>query len=277
MFELYQLEQLVMIEKCGTFSEAARELYISQPALSRSMQKLEKELGFPLFEHGKNKVSLTATGVLAVSYARELIRRAGEMQTQLTQFYRTRNTIAIGSCAPAPLWDLVPMLSSRYPDMAISSEVCADGEILRSKLTDGIYRITATTFPIEDDGVVSLPFMEENLYLSVPHGHELTGCSELYLKDLKDMTIILHSRIGFWYDLCVREMVNPNFIMQDDFEQYLTLASSSSLPSFITDVTTERFRRDEDRHLIHILDPEANVTYYCSSLEENKEYLPVKN
>ena len=83
MLELYQLEQLVMIEKCGTFSEAARELYISQPALSRSMQRLEKELGFPLFEHGKNRVSLTPTGVLAVSYARELLKRAKEMQTQL--------------------------------------------------------------------------------------------------------------------------------------------------------------------------------------------------
>lgn len=276
MLELYQLEQLVMIEKCGTFSEAARELYISQPALSRSMQKLEKELGFPLFEHGKNRVSLTPTGVLAVSYARELLKRAKEMQTQLTQYYRTRNTIAIGSCAPAPLWDLVPMLSARYPDMAISSEVRADSELLREKLTEGIYRIIATTAPVNDEGVISTPFIEEKLYLSVPREHELAGCSELHLRDLKDLTIILHSRIGFWYDLCVREMINPNFIMQDDFDQYMTLASSSSLPSFITDITAKRFRSSEDRHLIHILDPEANVTFYCSCLEENREYLPAK-
>ena len=110
----------------------------------------------------------------------------------------------------------------------------------------------------------------------MPREHELAGCSELYLRDLKDFTIILHSRIGFWYDLCVREMINPNFIMQDDFDQYMTLASSSSLPSFITDITAKRFRSSEDRHLIHILDPEANVTFYCSSLEENREYLPAK-
>ena len=55
MFELNQLEQLVTIAKYGTLSEAAQKLYISQPALSRSMQKFEKEVGFPLFGHKKNR------------------------------------------------------------------------------------------------------------------------------------------------------------------------------------------------------------------------------
>ena len=274
MFELNQLEQLVAIAKCGTLSGAAQELYISQPALSRSIQKLEKELGFPLFEHKKNKVVMTPTGVLAVSYARELLKRAREMQAQLTLYYKTRNTISIGSCAPAPLWELVPMLSEKFPDMAISSEIQADSGVLLEKLKEEVYRIIVTTEAIEEDGIVCRPFMEENLYLSVPLGHELERFDELYLKDLKNLTIILHSRIGFWYDLCMREMENPNFIMQDDFNQFITLARASALPSFVTDVSNRRFRRMEDRHFIHILDPEDNVTYYCSSLEENSMYLP---
>lgn len=274
MFELYQLEQLVTIHKYGTFSGAAKELFISQPALSRSMQKLEKELGFPLFVHGKNKVTMTPTGELAVSYARELLRRAGEMQTQLSLYYKTRNTISIGSCAPAPLWDLVPMLSERYPDMAISSELHADTEYLTDHLKEGIYRMIATVAPVEEEDIVCVPFMKENLYLAVPEDHELSGCRELYLKDLKNLTIILHSRIGFWYDLCMREMVNPDFILQDDFDQFQILSRSTLLPYFVTDVSKKRFRHAEGRIMIRILDPEANVTYYCSCLKENEEYLP---
>ena len=70
-------------------------------------------------------------------------------------------------------------------------------------------------------------------------------------------------------------MVNPNFIMQEDFEQFLTLSASSTLPFFVTDVSEKRFNRTGgQRALVHILDPEANVTFYCSALEENKEYLP---
>lgn len=275
MLELYQLEQLMAIARCGTFSGAARELYISQPALSRSMQKLEKEMGFPLFEHGKNKVTLTPTGVLAVSYAREILKRIKEMQTQLSLYHKTRNTITIASCAPAPLWELVPLLSERYPDMAVASELNDSLENLTANLHDGVSRLIVTTEPLTEDGVCCVPFMEEHLYLAVPETHELAKYREIFLKDLKDLTVILHSRIGFWYDLCKREMVNPNFIMQENFEQFLTLSASSTLPFFVTDISEKRFNRTKGlRAMIHILDPEANVTFYCSSLEENREYLP---
>lgn len=275
MLELYQLEQLMAIARCKTFSGAARELYISQPALSRSMQKLEKELGFPLFEHGKNKVSLTPTGELAVSYAREILRRVKEMQSQLAIYHKTRNTITIASCAPAPLWELVPLLGERYPDMAVASELNDSTETLTANLYDGVSRIIVTTEPLEKGGICCVPFMEEHLFLAVPKGHELAGRRKIFLKDLKDLTVILHSRIGFWYDLCKREMINPNFIMQENFEQFLTLSASSTLPFFVTDVSEKRFNRTGgQRALVHILDPEANVTFYCSALEENKEYLP---
>ena len=54
MFELHQLEQLITVAECGTLSAAAEELHLSQPALSRSMQKLEAELQVPLFTRHKN-------------------------------------------------------------------------------------------------------------------------------------------------------------------------------------------------------------------------------
>ena len=55
MIELNQLEQLICIAKNQTISKAAQELLISQPALSRSMQRLESDLGVELFDHYKIK------------------------------------------------------------------------------------------------------------------------------------------------------------------------------------------------------------------------------
>ena len=49
MFELYLLRQLAAFKEYGTLSEAAERLYLSQPALSRNMRKLEEEIGVPLF------------------------------------------------------------------------------------------------------------------------------------------------------------------------------------------------------------------------------------
>ena len=53
MVELKQLKQLISFKKYRTLSKAAENLYISQPALSRSIQKLEKTLEFELFDRKK--------------------------------------------------------------------------------------------------------------------------------------------------------------------------------------------------------------------------------
>lgn len=53
MFELYQLAQLVAFADCGTLAAAAEQLHLSQPALSRSMQRLEADMQVSLFDRQK--------------------------------------------------------------------------------------------------------------------------------------------------------------------------------------------------------------------------------
>ena len=65
MFELYQLEQLLAVSECGTLSQAAEQLHLSQSALSRSMQRLEAELQVPLFTRQKNRIELNECGRIA--------------------------------------------------------------------------------------------------------------------------------------------------------------------------------------------------------------------
>ena len=107
MIELSQLENLLAVEKYGTLSAAAEHIHLSQPALSRSMQKLEDQLRVS-FDRQKNRVSLNATGQLAVEYARRVVEQAGELTRQVRAFDRSRHTISVGSCAPAPLWKMLP-------------------------------------------------------------------------------------------------------------------------------------------------------------------------
>ena len=59
MFELYQLAQLIAFAECGTLAGAAEQLHLSQPALSRSMQRLEAEMEVSLFKRQKNKIKLS--------------------------------------------------------------------------------------------------------------------------------------------------------------------------------------------------------------------------
>ena len=70
MVELEQLKQLISFKKYGTLSKAAENLYISQPTLSRSIQKLEKTLGVELFDRKKNKMVLNENGKTVIKKCR---------------------------------------------------------------------------------------------------------------------------------------------------------------------------------------------------------------
>lgn len=146
MPDIYQLEYLISIAEHGTFSKAAKELHLSQSALSRSMQKLESELRVTLFERKKNKVELNRNGELAVECAKKVISQMQDMTEKVRIFDRNSRTISVGSCAPAPLLDIIPTLSNAYPDMAISSEMQEQDKLLQG-LKDGIYHLIITSFP----------------------------------------------------------------------------------------------------------------------------------
>lgn len=85
MIEIHLLEQLVAFADCGTLSGAAEKLHISQPALSRSMQRLEEELGVTLFERQRSRLTLNDMGELAVRYARNLLLQENAMIQQIRE------------------------------------------------------------------------------------------------------------------------------------------------------------------------------------------------
>ena len=72
--EFEQMRQLDAIARTGTVSAAARELHLSQPALSRSVRRLEDELGVELFERSGRHVELNEVGRAALEWARQLLR-----------------------------------------------------------------------------------------------------------------------------------------------------------------------------------------------------------
>ena len=83
MIELEQLQHFITFHECGTLSKAAKQLNISQPVLTRSMQKLEEELDVSLFTRTKNKITLNETGLFALSLAKRILEDTKDMHKQL--------------------------------------------------------------------------------------------------------------------------------------------------------------------------------------------------
>lgn len=272
MIELYQLEQLYMVAQYGTLSGAAEQLHISQPALTRSMQKLEEELQISLFERTKNKITLNSNGKLAVEYARRLLDQSQEMVTELRAFDRRQHTIHVGACAPAPLWELLPALSSAYPDMTITSEIKEAPDLLQGLPKDAYTMIVLRT-SVEDDSLCCHHWGDEQLHFSLPKDHPLADRESLSFQDLDGETMLIYSQIGFWHDVHARMMPNARFLFQPERSVFMELLRASSLPAFCTNLSIKKDGLPENRTAVPIRDAEATVSFYCIYKKTNRKLL----
>lgn len=269
MIEIHLFEQLAAFASCGTLSAAAEQLHISQPALSRSMQRLEDELGVKLFDRQRSRLTLNENGELAVRCARSLILQETSMIEQIREFDRKKRTISVGSCTPILVPDFVSLLSRLYEGMTISTELTGEPH-LEKHLRDNKYQLAILHERPDEKEFYSLPIESEHLYVFLPPVHPLADAQGLYLRDLDGQTFLLYSQIGFWDGLCRREMPSARFLLQQDYEVLGELVQNSALPSFTTDYVLKREPFESDRIAVPILDEEANVTYYCACLRSEK-------
>ena len=276
MIEIYLLEQLVAFETYGTLSAAAEYLHISQPALSHSMQKLEELMGVPLFHRQKNRLALNENGRLTAEYARKILEQERDMVERVRLFDKSRRTITLGSCAPVPVSDIVPLLSGQYRGMTISSEIVNSDEELMEGLMKGSYQIVVLHHDPKKDVLYAVPFRRERLYLSVPEQHPLAEKDEIVLSDIDGQNILLFTQIGFWYEFCKEKLPHVHFLMMNEFDAFSEVAEAGSFPSFASDVLLRQNGMPEGKKIVPILDPEVDVTYYlvCKTTDQ-KLFQPV--
>ena len=268
MIETSLLEALCAFADTGTLSGAAEQLHTSQPAISRSMKRLEEEIGVPLFERKKNRMELNENGLLALQHARGILRHYEDLLLSVRELHRRNTAIAFASCASAPLSDMTLLLRQLYPASPITSEL-RDITVLSSGVIDKIWLFAIGINMPSDPMLRSIPYAREKLYFCLPENHPKAHWISLSLSDLDGENILLHSGVGFWKQLCTRKMPHAHFVLQDDFRTFMELVKMSGMVSFTTDVIMRTDGLPEGHTAVPIRDAEVSVTYYLIFRREN--------
>lgn len=261
MIHLEELNQLIAFADRGTLSRVAEDFHISTPSVTRSMQHLEETFGVPLFSRGKNRIELNETGKVAVEQARKLLHEAEQAILRVRMFDQRQHTVFVKSCAPAPLWELLPRLNNELPNKTVSSAICQNREVL-SAWEDGACDIAILPFPFDH----AAPFMKENLFVCVPPDHELAKKTSLTFSEINGFHFLLRTELGFWDTLCREKMPASKFLVQPDASIFDELVQNSVLPCFTTDYQRHP---GEYPHRVNIplTDAEALVTFYLAKRE----------
>jgi len=172
---LTELRYIVAVAQERSFGRAAQKCFVSQPALSVAIQKLEEELGTPLFERGKSEVTVTPVGERVVEQAQKVLEETARIR-EIAQVGRNQlaGTLKLGiiyTVAPYLLPDLIPALNALAPQMPLDIEENLT-ENLESELKSGRIDTAIIALPFAPPGVVAEYLYEEPFQVVVPAGHK---------------------------------------------------------------------------------------------------------
>jgi len=197
--ELRHLRYFVGVGEEQHFGRAAARLHIAQPALSRQIQDLEREIGFPLFDRLPRGVRLSAAGKLFLSDARRILQDVDEAKRRAERIALGKaGTLRIG-IATAVSWhglvvDSFREFRRRQPDVELELHhllsVHQIEAILSGRLDAGF---AASLTPWHKD-LAHWEFVQDRMLLAVPKGHHLTKREGIRLRDLRDMPFVWFPR-----------------------------------------------------------------------------------
>ena len=269
MIETSLLEQLVAFLELKTLSAAADHLRTSQPALSRSMRKLEDAVGVPLFERSKNRLQLNENGILAAECARQVLAEQENLLVRVRALDRSRKTISVGSVAPGPLYDLSPMLSSEYEDRTIATEILPRKELL-SRLKQGICQLAVLQEKPEDDGILACFCGSEHMYVSLPEAHPLAGRKSVTFAEMDGTEFLQISQVGIWEQIKKAAMPHARIYLQGNTGSLSAVAQTSTMATFKTDISLRHFGNDPGRVSVPFSDDCATVRFWCCCLKKDE-------
>ena len=172
---LNELRYIVAVAQERSFGRAAAKCFVSQPALSVAIHKLEDELGAPLFERGKSEITVTPVGERIVEQAQRVLEEASRIR-ELAQ--AGRNQLAgplklgvIYTVAPYLIPDLVPSLRKLAPQMPLELEENIT-EVLEAELKRGRLDAAIVALPFAPPGVTTAFLYEEPFQVVVPIDHK---------------------------------------------------------------------------------------------------------
>lgn len=118
--ELMQLRYFATVARLGNISRAAQELYVTQPNLSKSIARLEEELGVPLFDHRKGKIALNDYGRCFLASVNLSL---GELENGIRGIQRmydsSQNILTLGCSIDDLLPDVLRDFTPRHPEIGI--------------------------------------------------------------------------------------------------------------------------------------------------------------
>lgn len=237
MLDLYELQVFLIAAETENFSETARLLNISQPAVSGHIQSLEQQLKTQLFDRTGRNIRLNEVGSAFVPVARNLLKEARQAEAFITA---RRGTVAghltIG-CSTACGKYLLPRVIGRFleqnPDVRVTVWVGHRSAAL-DDLASGAIDLAVSSLRVPRRDFEYRHFADDVLVLIVPPGHPWAGRSSLEPDDLVEYPLVMREPTSGTAITLNRELTRFDMSL-DVLQVRLTLANSEAIVQAVSE------------------------------------------
>ena len=166
-----QLEYAIELSKSLNFSLVAEKFGISQPALSKQISNLEKDLDVTLFSRHKNPIELTAAGEYFFKEAKELLYKENQLYRSMEDYKNgEKGRLTIGISPFRSLY-LIPKIAKAVKDKfpGVNIVLQEDGsDALRKNAAEGKYDFAIVNLPVDESSLDVIPIEQDTLVVAVP-------------------------------------------------------------------------------------------------------------
>ena len=190
--DIDQLHYFQSLVETKNFTESAQRMCLSQSAFSRSIQRLEDEIGQPLFERKTRSVDLTEAGLLFQRCASQVLQLIEDTKSEICDDGQTGRIRvgAIPTIAPYFLPDLLKRFTKRYPKAHLVVHENTTDNLLK-QIKQGEVDIAILAEPITVKYVDVQELFSEELMLVIPAGHPLSDKKPLRLSDVEELPFVM--------------------------------------------------------------------------------------
>jgi DNA-binding transcriptional LysR family regulator len=193
--ELRQLRYLAAVARHGSFTLAAHELHVAQPAVSQQVRRLEEELGVELLSRTTRRVVVTEAGELALARAGRILADADALRAEIDELHGLlRGTLALGVIPEVGRLDPAPLLArfrAKHPAVDIRLIETTLAETLELLRADRLDICFAFCLPERaGEGIAGERLFDEDLALMVAPGHPLAKRRRIQLASIADEPLI---------------------------------------------------------------------------------------
>ena len=198
---LAELQAFVQIATSGSFSAAAEQLHLTQPAISKRIANLETTLNTVLFDRIGRQIIMTEAGRTLLPRAQNILHELIDCQRALANLTgHISGTLTIATSHHIGLHHLPPLLrefATRYPDVQLDMRF-TDSELGCEAVIRGEAELAIITLPLQpNESLYCLPVWHDPLAIVVNQNHALAATSHITAQQLADYPAILPGEITF--------------------------------------------------------------------------------